>query len=89
MSKKTEQEIVAELARNPFASRGPSGWVPVCYAWDSTSRIYIVKRLGAEDIRKVLALNDLQKGVREVAERRLRKLERINKAVQDYKGALD
>ena len=57
---------------NPFL-----GWSSL-YGWsqpcDAESRIFAIRGFNAEQCRKVIAMPDVQKTVRIVAERRLRRL---------------
>lgn len=60
---------------NPFQKLAPPGYgITHTEAIDSQSRLDMVRRFNADELRAVISLPGVQKAVRQAAERRLRKL---------------
>lgn len=64
----------AQASANPFARTLHGGLN--CEIQDADGRLTALRTFTAAECRAVLALPGIQKGVREAAERRLRKMER-------------
>lgn len=65
------------MTDNPFRRLAPPGWgIQFVETIDAQSRLDMVRKFDAEQLRAVISMPGVQKAVRLAAERRLRSLER-------------